>query len=271
VSEFEAFLLGLVQGLTEFLPVSSSGHLVMIQTLLGIEDEGVSFEVAVHVATLLSVLIFYRKRIGELIAGSLRGNSEAMQYLGKLVVATIPAVLLVLLAGDFLEQQFDSPHVVGICLLLTGTILWQSRRVLNSSTSSESSSESGGASQPSWGGAVLIGCAQACAIRPGISRSGSTVVTAMALGVAPLAAAEFSFLMSIIAIAGAALRVAPEIAVLPVQSAGPFLYGGIAALVSGIGALWLFVRMMRRRRIFRYAYYTWSAGAAFLLYLQFAR
>ncbi len=261
MNEFEAFLLGIVQGLTEFLPVSSSGHLVMIQTLLGIDEEGVAFEVTVHVATLLSVLLFYRKRIGGLIAGSLRGDSEALQYVGKLVVATLPAVLLVLVAGDFLERQFDSPHVVGICLLLTGVILWQSRRTLTS----------GGAPQPSWGAAVLIGCAQACAIMPGISRSGFTVATALALRVEPVAAAEFSFLMSIIAISGAAVRVAPEIIAGSTQSALPFVYGGFAATISGVAALWLFIRMMRRRRLFRYAYYTWGVGTAFLIYLQFAR
>ena len=261
MNEFDAFLLGIVQGLTEFLPVSSSGHLVMIQTLLGIEDEGISFEVTVHVATLLSVVIFYRERIGGLIAGSFRGDAESLRYVGKLVVATLPAILLVLVAGDFLERQFDTPQVVGVCLLVTGVILWTSRRTL----------ASGGSSQPSWGAAVVIGCAQACAIMPGISRSGSTVVTALALGVEPLAAAEFSFLMSIIAIAGAAARVVPELAAMPAQSAGPFVYGGLAALVSGVAALWLFVRMMRRGRLFRYAYYTWGVGAAFLLYLQFAR
>ena len=97
---------------------------------------------------------------------------------------------------------------------------------------------------------MLIGCAQAFAIMPGISRSGSTVVTALALGVAPLAAAEFSFLMSIIAITGAAARVAPDLVAVSAQSAGPFVYGGLAALGSGVAALWLFNRMMRRRRMY---------------------
>jgi undecaprenyl-diphosphatase len=106
---------------------------------------------------------------------------------------------------------------------------------------------------------------------PGISRSGSTVVTALLLGVEPLAAAEFSFLMSIIAITGAAARVAPELVAVSTQGAAPFIYGGLAALVSGLAALWLFARMMRRRRLFRYAYYTWGAGTVFLIYLQFAK
>ena len=135
MSELEAFLLGIVQGLTEFLPVSSSGHLVMIQTLLGIEEEGVRFEVTVHVATVFSVLIFYRERIGGLITGCIRRDPEAAQYVGKLLVATLPAVLLVLVAGDLLERQFDAPRVVGICLLATGVILWRTRRTLTSTHS----------------------------------------------------------------------------------------------------------------------------------------
>ncbi len=127
MSGLEAILLGLVQGLTEFLPVSSSGHLVMAQSLLGVHDEGIVFEIVVHVATLVSVLVFYRARVASLGLGALRGDRAAMAYAAKLCMATLPAVAVVLLAGDVIEAQFESPAVVGVSLIATGGILWTTR------------------------------------------------------------------------------------------------------------------------------------------------
>ncbi len=257
MGELEALFLGLVQGLSEFLPVSSSGHLVMLQALLGVAQEGVAFEVAVHVATLASVLIVYRRRVGGLVVGVLRRRPEELRYTGKLILATLPAVLAVLALGDFFDAQFESPAVAGGCLLVTGAVLWTTRRTLPRASAPE----------PSWGAALAIGCAQVLAILPGISRSGTTVAAALALGVAPVAAAEFSFLMSVIAIAGAAVRTLPELGQLPPGSAATFAVGGAVALVSGIFAILLFVRLLRTQAFHRFAYYTWGVGAAFLLWL----
>jgi undecaprenyl-diphosphatase len=257
VNELEAVALGLIQGLTEFLPVSSSGHLVMLQSLLGLQREGVVFEIVLHVATLASVLIFYRRRVAELVVGALRGRPEALRYGAKLALATLPAVIAVLALGSLLEAQFEAPAMAGVCLLVTGAILWTTRR----------SAPSAHAAEPGWGAALLIGCAQALAILPGISRSGATVATALALGVAPAAAAEFSFLMSVVAITGAALRALPEIGALPSGEVGPLALGAAVALVSGVAAIWLFVRLLRTQMFYRFAYYTWGAGAAFLLWL----
>ncbi|MGI9592034.1 MAG: undecaprenyl-diphosphate phosphatase, partial [Myxococcota bacterium] len=127
MTPLEALWLGIVQGLTEFLPVSSSGHLVMAQALLGLEQPGLVFEVAVHVATLVSVVVVYRKRVAELVVGVLRGEAEALAYGAKLVVATLPAVALVLVAGDLLEGLFERPAVAGVALLATGCILQSTR------------------------------------------------------------------------------------------------------------------------------------------------
>ena len=257
MSWLESILLGLVQGLTEFLPVSSSGHLVIAQELMGLEQEGLLFEVAVHVATLVSVLVFYRGRVLELVLGALRGERGAWEYGGKLLVATLPAVLFVLAFGDLLEAQFDQPHVAGVCLILTGGILWTTRRTAPNAQ----------AAAPGWGAAFLIGCAQALAILPGISRSGTTVATALALGVNPIAAAEFSFLMSVPAITGAAVRMIPELGSVSADALPVLGAGALCALVSGIGAIWLFVRLLRTQAFYRFAYYTWAAGALFLLWL----
>lgn len=257
MSPLEAILLGLVQGLTEFLPVSSSGHLVMVQTLMGLTRDGLLFEVTVHVATLASVLIFYRRRIAELVVGVLRGQRDAWRYGGKLVVATLPVIAAVLGGGDLLEAQFDAPQVAGVCLLITGAVLFSTRFTAAKARATE----------PSWTAAVLIGCAQAFAILPGISRSGTTVAMALALGVSPLAAAEFSFLMGVAAISGAAIRTVPALSMtLPGEVAG-LAIGGAVALVSGVAAISIFVRLLRTQSFHLFAYYAWAAGAAFLLWL----
>jgi undecaprenyl-diphosphatase len=262
VGWWEAALLGLVQGLTEFLPVSSDGHLVIAETLLGMRTDGIVFEVAVHVGTLVAVLWYYRERLRALLAGVLAGAPEALRYTAKLAVATVPAVLAALLARDFFERQFDRPAVAGLGLLATGTILMTTRWTQAGATQGE----------PGWLHALLIGCAQVAAILPGVSRSGCTVAAALGLRVAPLAAAEFSFLMSIPAIAGAAVLQLPDLLGLTGENGldGPHIaLGTVVAAVSGLGAIWLFVRILRARRFHQFAWYAWAAGAVFLAWLHY--
>ncbi|NRA06678.1 MAG: undecaprenyl-diphosphate phosphatase [Myxococcales bacterium] len=257
MTDLEAAVLGAVQGLTEFLPVSSSGHLVIFQALLGVRDEGLRFEVAVHLATLASVLIFYRRRVWVLLRGLCVGEREAVVYTGKLALASLPAVVLVLAAGDALERQFEVPAVTGICLWVTGAALWSTRR----------SAQRAFLEAPGWGAAFWIGCAQALAILPGVSRSGTTVAAALALGVRPAAAAEFSFLMSVIVISGATLRLLPELAGMPAAALQPLWLGSAVAMLFGVAAIALFVRLLQGGSLYRFAYYTWSVGALFLAWL----
>lgn len=253
----EAIVLGVVQGLTEFLPVSSSGHLVLTQDLLGFEPGGgIVFEVAVHLATLVAIVIFYRLRVFALLVGALKGDGDAWRYGAKLGVATVPAVVVALLARGFIESQFESPTVAAALLMVTGCIVWSTRFTITK----------GQALEPTWMQALIIGCAQAFAILPGISRSGSTVAAAMALGIAPLAAAEFSFLMGIIAMAGAAVLLAPEIMSADASLLGSILTGSVAALLSGIAALVIFVWFLRTQRFHIFAWYAWGAGAAYLVW-----
>jgi len=252
----EAFILGIVQGLTEFLPVSSSGHLVILQSLMHVEQKGILFEIAVHVATLASVLIFYRARVASLVRGTLRLNRPDLEYVGKLAVATLPAVLVVLAAGNFIDEQFESPAAAGVGLLITGAILWSTRWTASAAR----------LPSPTWAAALLIGCAQSIAIAPGISRSGATVAAALALGVTPLAAAEFSFLMGSIAITGAAMRMIPEFGAVASDMIVPIAFGLGAALISGIAAIWLFVRLLQSSGFHYFAYYTWPAGALVLIW-----
>ena len=246
-----------MQGLTEFLPVSSSGHLVMAGELLGAVDEGILFEIAVHVATLLAVLVFYRRRVAELVVGVLSREGAAWRYATKLLVGSIPAGLAGVLLADFFEGLFASPRVAGVALLVTGAALLTTRRTLPRAASPE----------PTYLQAFLVGCAQAVAIVPGISRSGSTVAAALALGVSPVAAAEFSFLLSVPAIAGAALLQIPDAAGASREAWHALLVGGAFALVSGLAALWLFVRLLRSGTFHLFAWYTFAAGGLFLSWL----
>lgn len=258
MSEIEALLLGIVQGLTEFLPVSSSGHLVLSQYFLGIDGEaGLLFEVTVHVATLVAIVIFFRQRITELIIGLVSRDAAAWRYCSKLAVATLPAVVVGLGAKDFIQDQFSSPAVAAGCLIVTGFILWSTRTTLPLAQDEE----------PSWAAALLIGVAQAIAILPGISRSGTTLAAGLFLGVRSEKAAEFSFLLGIIAIAGAAVLMLPDLGDASPEVLQNLLIGSVAALISGIGAIWLFLLLLRSQVFYRFAYYTWTVGALTLVWL----
>ena len=259
MSLWEALVLGFVQGATEFLPVSSSGHLVIGQAVLGIDIEGVAFEVAVHVATLVSILLVYRTRVSDLLRGAVRREREAFEYMGLIVAATIPAGLLGVFAKDRIEALFDNPYAPGIALLVTGSFLWTSRAAQGR----------GQAVRPTLAAAVLIGVAQACALVPGISRSGATVVAAMWLGLEAREAAAFSFLMAVPAIAGAAVLQIPDLGATGAQglSASVLIGGSIVAGVTGVLAIRTFVAMLARRSFHFFAPYCWIVGAVYLGYL----
>lgn len=254
----EAAWLGIVQGLTEFFPVSSSGHLVMAETLLGTAQEGVLFEIAVHVGTLVAILAFYRRRISDLIAGLIAREAEAWAYAGKLVLATLPAVAAALLAKPFIESLFGEPRVVVLTLLITGGVLLTIRRTQPHAH----------AQMPSWSQAFWIGCAQMLAIAPGISRSGATLATALALGVAPLAATEFSFLMAVAAISGAAVLAIPDAGAADAATLVACGVGAATAALSGLLALRAFVRLLQRQRFHFFAYYCFAVALAFAAYLS---
>jgi len=258
VSTWEALILGFVQGATEFLPVSSSGHLVMAQAVLAIEIPGVLFEVAVHLATLLSILLVYRTRVADLVRGALARDTEDLRYIGMIVVATVPAGLLGVLAKDRIELLFDNPYAPGFALMITGAILWSSRAALPRATDE----------RPTWQMALLIGVAQAFALIPGISRSGTTVVVALWLGLEAREAAAFSFLMAVPAIGGAAVLQIPDLAQAVSLSWTVLAVGGVAAALTGVLAIRTFVAILARKSFHLFAPYCWVAGAAYLVFLS---
>ncbi len=254
----QSILLGLVQGLTEFLPVSSSGHLIIAETLMDVPTPGVFVEVALHFATLLSVLIVYRKRVADLLFGAVRRDPEAWHYIGLLLLASVPAGIVGVFFQEQVEAAFDAPWVTGAMLIVTGFLLWSTKRVPPRPWKE----------RPGFGLAAMMGLAQAFAILPGISRSGSTITAGLWGSLDGDKAAEFSFLMSVVAIAGATVLQVGKVGS-SVQQIGlaPLLCGFVAALLSGIFAIRFLVWLLRRQTFYAFSYYVWIAGGLFLLYL----
>ena len=255
MSVLEALLLGVVQGLTEFLPVSSSGHLVLGQALLGIDAPGVAFEVVLHLATLTAVLWVYRRRVGELLLGMTRGSGEAWRYAGLIALASVPAGLAGFFGRDTFERAFGEPVLAAGMLLVSGFLAYSIHR-----TAAAASEPRPRAGQSFW-----IGVAQAAAILPGISRSGATVAMGSWLGVEVVKMAEFSFLMSVPAILGAGvLQLGGPGGASPI-SAPALATGFVAAALAGVAAIRLFVHMLRSGTFHRFAWYCWTAGSAYLV------
>ena len=256
LSWWQGLILGLVQGLTEFLPVSSSGHLVLAERLVGFQAQGVFFEVAVHVATLLSVVIAYRRRIGELLRGLFGGGGDAWRYTGMLILASLPAGVAGVALRDYFERSFHSLPALGWQFLITAALLWSTKAALARATDTRVTAPR----------AILIGIGQAIAIVPAISRSGTTIAASLWSGLAADTAAEFSFLMSVIVIAGSGLLEARHI---PAGS-HPFTAGlavaFVTAMISGIVAIRFLVSLLRHKKFHLFAPYCAVLGAFCLVW-----
>ncbi len=253
---WQGLILGLVQGLTEFLPVSSSGHLVLAEHIVGYTPPGVFFEVAVHVATLLSVVVAYWRRIIELLKGLLSGQSEAWRYAGLLLIASIPAAVAGIALKDHFEASFHSMSALGWQFLFTAAVLWSTKYALPRATGT----------QVTLVQAMVIGIGQAIAIVPAISRSGTTIGAALWSGLQAEAAAEFSFLMSIIVIAGSGLLEARHI---PPGEQGlsiGLLWAFVAAAVSGLIAIRFLVGLLKHKKFHLFAPYCAVLGVICLVW-----
>ena len=253
---WQGILLGLVQGLTEFLPVSSDGHLAVIGHVAGVHTPGVFVEVALHVATLGSILVVYGGRFWRLSLEVLRRQPEALRYAGLLIIGMIPAGFVGIFLEHLIERAFESLWAAGIGFLVTGACLVSTRH-----------KGPEGAAQPTPGGALIIGLAQAFAPLPGVSRSGTTISSGLWVGLGAVAAADFSFLMAIPLIAGAGLVEARHASVDIAQvGAVPLLVGCLVAFVSGVFAIRFLVAMLRRGRFFAFAPYCFAIGLFTLAY-----
>ena len=257
----EAAILGLVQGLSEFLPISSSAHLVLFEQWLGIGSADLVFEIAVHAGTLLSILVYFRKHLWEYTT-ALFGHGEtqaeistARRELLLIVIGSIPAAIIGVLFKDELEAMFNDPVSTAIQLVITGVILLST--LLRKPGVKDVTIPS------SW----WIGVAQAVAIIPGISRSGSTIATGLWAGIRPARVAEFSFILSIPAVAGAILLTIPN-----AWGSGrlglPHLLGAAVAAVSGYAALRMVFAFLRGGRFAFFGVYCIIVGALAAIFLR---
>lgn len=256
---WQAAILGLVQGLTEFLPVSSSGHLVLGQHVLGIGmTQDVAFEVMLHLGTALSIITVYRARITTLMGQIMRSlpslrqayRTRAEMRLGwQIVLSSVPVGLAYILFGDIFEAAFMYPRLACAMLIVTGGLLWLTLLAPK------------GRRATTWGTALLTGLAQTAALLPGISRSGATICTGLYLKVDPETAADFSFLMVLPPILGAALlKMVDLTAHAAVIDWMPILVGTVVAYGSGVLAIRVVLNFVRRGRLHCFAYYCVGAG-----------
>ncbi len=251
----EAILLGIIQGLTEILPISSSGHLVLTEHILHLKQPGILFELMVHFGTLLSVLVYFHKKIFSMIKSVFIANKTSeRKMVYYLIVGTIPAVIAALLFDDFFEGAFSSPVMTSIMLLITGLILLSTRfaKLKNMQLNIPRS--------------LLIGIGQALAIMPGISRSGTTISTGLFLGIKPYEAAEFSFLLSIPAILGAIVFKFKSVLSLNTEILGPYIAGTVVAFLTGLFAVYILLDLIRKGKFVYFGIYCLIAGGIGLYY-----
>lgn len=267
MTTFQAVILGIVQGLTEFLPISSSGHLVLGKALFGLEEPDVFFDIVLHVGTLLAILTFYRRDLRELAADLFTPRvpgtgwfsaenwreSSGRGFALLVLAGTLPTGLIGLRFKDSFEAAFSSLWTVGLMLLLSGALVASTRLTRPKAVGSLSPLK-----------ALLIGTAQGLAILPGLSRSGTTLAVAFFLKITPAQAVRFSFLLSVPAIVGALLLKLREVDLAGLE-AGPLLAGFGASALTGYLALWLLVRLVLRGHLHWFALWClFAAGTAFL-------
>lgn len=246
----QAFILGITQGLTEFIPVSSSGHLVLVHHALGVFDHGLAFDVALHGGTLLALIIYFWKDLGQYVIALFK-KTEHSRLAWLLVAATIPAAIIGYLLESKAENQFRSVRLVSLNLLVFGCVMLlaeyfyqhtQRRTKLDDTTTKQ---------------ALTMGLAQAAAVIPGVSRSGSTITAGLLTGLDRVSATRFSFLLGIPIIGGAILKVFTEGGVFQQarNEQTVFLVGIITALVSGLFAIRFMLKFLSGHSLALFAYY----------------
>ena len=256
VTPFEILLLAVVQGLTEWLPVSSSGHLVVTQKMLGL-NMPLIYSAMLHVGTLIVVLTAFRKDVANILKAIAKRDFQTQE--GKLaiyiVLGSVPIALSGYVLYDFFKSLFSNLIAVGIALLITGCVLFVSeKRTGNKKLTTLD--------------ALLIGVAQAFTVVPGISRSGITVATGLLRKIDKTAAFRYSFLLSVPAILGATLMEAKDIALQNVDLI-PLLFGVITSMIVGYAALKLLQKIVMNEKIHLFAYYCWAVGIAIIVFIAF--
>jgi len=264
VTILQAVVLGLLQGVTEFVPVSSSGHLVLVPWLLGWDDPGLTYDVVVHLGTLAAVVLCFWRDVLKLLSGTWqiirqgKATTTEARLVRLILISAIPAAVLGYLASDFVEGLLGSPRIVSLLLVVTGALLVGSERLGRRDASIEGMS---------LVDALVIGLAQGCAILPGISRSGATISAGLVRGLRRYDAARFSFLMAIPVIIGATGSelmgaIAEGLSASQVLQLGA---GFFAAAVAGCLAIRLLLHHLTAHTLRPFAYYCWALALAVLI------
>jgi undecaprenyl-diphosphatase len=255
VTLLQSAVLGLVQGLTEFLPVSSSGHLILVPRLLGWPDQGLAFDAAIHLGTLLALLVYFHAEL----RGMLRGADRRLALL--LLFATVPAGAAGLVFERLIEARLRSPFVVAASLIVWAFVMAAAdRRAARRLRATASESQVG------WGPGMAVGVAQALALIPGTSRSGITITAGLFAGMNRPTAARFAFLLSIpiTAVAGGHKLLALLGSGLDPALAGSLAVGLVASFAAGLLAVWLLVRFLQRRTLWPFVVYRCALGLVIL-------
>jgi undecaprenyl-diphosphatase len=253
VTLIEVFILAVVQGLTEWLPVSSSGHLVITQKALGLNPPLI-FDVMLHVGTLIVVLTVFRKDIAEIIKALVKRDFETEEAKLALFIAvgSVPIAIIGFVFYDFLKSLFSNLPAVGLALLITGCVLFFSEKRIGNRKIGILDS-------------LLIGLAQAVAIIPGVSRSGVTVATGLLRRVDKAIAFKYSFLLSVPAVLGATVMESRELAAANVDMA-PLFLGATISMIVGYASLKLLQKIVMSEKFHLFAYYCWTIGLAIILF-----
>ncbi|MES3034100.1 MAG: undecaprenyl-diphosphatase UppP [Gemmatimonadota bacterium] len=263
---FEALVLGIVQGLAEFLPISSSAHLSLVPFIFGWQDPGLAFDVALHLGTLAAVLWYFRQQwialtlAGVQIVRTMRIEGEEQWRAVYIVIATIPGAIGGLLLQKYAETVFRNPLITAITLIVLGVLLWAADRYAPQVRTLR---------EIRWVDALLIGLAQVCALIPGVSRSGATMTAGRALGLDRTGAATFSFLMSMPITAAAAVVKVPE--ALREGITLPIVVGILASGISGWLAISVLLKFVSTRSFGVFAVYRVVLGCVILALLYVRR
>lgn len=257
MSVFDAILLGIIQGLTEFLPVSSSGHLVIAQHMIkDFKQPGVLFDVMLHFGTLGAVIVYFWRDIIGILKSVINNRGEERNLFWLIIAGTIPTGIIAILFKDTFEELFKSASAAASMLIITGVLLFISDCIKNPFRKAMNL----------WD-AIIIGVVQGIAIIPGISRSGSTISAGIFRKVDGETAGRFSFLLSIPAILGAVVLEAKNFSEVDRAEILPYIIGTIVAAIFGFLTIGLLMRIIRRRRLSYFAYYCWAVGLLSLLFL----
>ena len=264
MSVVQAILLGAVQGLTEFIPISSSGHLVLVPASLGWAPPGLAFDVMLHVASLIALLVYFWDDLVSVARGTIKGDPAARRMAVLLAVGTVPAAIVGVALGDYFAEYFKDAKAAAVQLGVTAVILVAGEQMLRWHTkrSEASGRELRSLEDLRWPDAAWIGIAQAVSILPGISRSGTTIATGLALRVSRDASARFVFLLAIPALFGAALSELPKLGGTTL-GAGSAIGGFVSSLVFSYAAIAGLIRYLRTNDLYPFAVYCVVAGVFF--------